>query len=108
MDDGRKIIATFASVMDMKRLMLTLVAAFAVLSASAQATDADPMPVGPRYVPDLYVGKVMQNGDSVQYIRRSEPFVKMAPLVFRNEAEREAYYRLVRNIKKVLPYAKQV
>jgi hypothetical protein len=70
--------------------------------------DNAPAPVGPRYVPDLYVGKVLQNGDSVQYIRRSEPFVKMAPLVFKNAAEREAYYRLVRNIKKVLPYAKQV
>ena len=94
--------------MKMKRLFLTFVAAVSVLSAAAQATDADPMPVGPRYVPDLYIGKVMQNGDSVQYIRRSEPFVKMAPLVFKNAQEREAYYRLVRNIKKVLPYAKQV
>lgn len=85
-------------------LMLTLLS----VSAFGQITDQSPAPVGPKYVPDLYIGKVLMGRDSVQYIRRSEPFVKMAPLVFKNERERMAYYRLVRNVKKVLPYAKQV
>lgn len=104
----RKIITTFAVAMKRIRLLFFLSFIVLTLSVSAQNMDNAPAPVGPRYVPDLYVGKVLQNGDSVQYIRRSEPFVKMAPLVFKNTAEREAYYRLVRNIKKVLPYAKQV
>lgn len=85
-----------------------MVLLLAVVSVMAQAPEGEPAPVGPRYVPDLYIGKVLQGHDSVQYIRRSEPFVKMAPLVFKNAREREAYYRLVRNVKKVLPYAKQV
>lgn len=90
------------------RILLLFLAVICATAARAQASVNEAAPVGPRYVPDLYVGKVLQNGDSVQYIRRSEPFVKMAPLVFKNERERQAYYRLVRNIKKVLPYAKQV
>lgn len=94
----------------MKRLrtLLLLATIIVAMAAGAQTPEPEAAPVGPRYVPDLYVGKVLQGKDSVQYIRRSEPFVKMAPLVFKNEQEREAYYRLVRNIKKVLPYAKQV
>ncbi len=87
-------------------LALTMVAGSPLMAQDL--TDQGPAPVGPRYVPDLYVGKAFIDGDSVQYIRRSEPFVKMAPLTFKNEREREAYYRLVRNVKKVLPYAKQV
>lgn len=97
----------------MKRITSILfaltIALLSAMPATAQNnTDADAAPVGPRYVPSLYIGKAFVDGDSVQYIRRSEPFVKMAPLTFKNAQEREAYYRLVRNVKKVLPYAKLV
>ena len=94
----------------MKKVLILLAVSLMAFAGSASAQEDSVMaaPVGARYVPDLYVGRVALGGDSVQYVRRSEAFVRMAPLTFRSESERQSYYRLVRNIKKVLPYAKQV
>lgn len=60
----------------------------------------------PTFVPMVKVGKVFDDGDSIQYMEMNNVYVypKMA---FKNERQAAAYMRLVRNVKKVLPIAKE-
>ena len=53
------------------------------------------------------VGKVLIDGDSIQYMELNNLYVYPEP-VFKNAAQRAAYNRLVYNVKKVLPIAKEV
>ena len=55
----------------------------------------------------IKVGKVLHGKDSIQYIQMNNVYVYPQP-VFENEKQREAYNRLVLNVKKVLPIAKEV
>ena len=59
------------------------------------------------FVPMVRVGKVLQGRDSIQYVELNNIYVYPKP-VFKNEKQRMAYNRLVYNIKKVLPIAKEV
>lgn len=61
----------------------------------------------PTFEPMLKVGKVLIGGDSIQYVEMNNVYVYPLP-VFKNEQDRQAYNRLVYNIKKVLPIAKEV
>ena len=61
----------------------------------------------PTFVPMVKVGKVLIDGDSIQYVEMNSVYVYPAP-VFKNEKQRAAYNRLVYNVKKVLPIAKEV
>lgn len=61
----------------------------------------------PTFVPMVKVGKVKQGKDSIQYVELNNIWVYPQP-VFRNARQRQAYNRLVYNIKKVLPIAKEV
>ena len=61
----------------------------------------------PTFVPMVRVGKVLQGRDSIQYVELNNIYVYPKP-VFKNEKQRMAYNRLVYNIKKVLPIAKEV
>ena len=61
----------------------------------------------PTFVPLIKVSKVMHGGDSIQYIEMNNVYVYPQP-VFKNEKQRQAYNRLVYNVKKVLPIAKEV
>ncbi len=61
----------------------------------------------PTFEPLLKVGKVLNGGDSIQYVEMNNVYVYPQP-VFKSEQERQAYNRLVYNIKKVLPIAKEV
>lgn len=61
----------------------------------------------PTFVPMVRVGKVLQGRDSIQYVELNNVYVYPKP-VFKNEKQRMAYNRLVYNIKKVLPIAKEV
>lgn len=53
---------------------------------------------------NLKVQKAYYKGDSIPYIT-TETVWKYAPLTFKNDKERDAYNRLVRNVKLLLPYA---
>lgn len=58
--------------------------------------------------PMVKVGKVLDdNGDSIQYVEMNSVYVYPQP-VFKNAKQRAAYNRLVVNVKKVLPIAKEV
>lgn len=61
----------------------------------------------PTFVPMLKVGKVQIGGDSIQYIEMNDVWVFSQP-VFKDAKQRMAYNRLVFNVKKVLPIAKEV
>lgn len=60
----------------------------------------------PTFVPMLKVGKVLNDGDSIQYVEMNNVYV-YPQLTFKNEKQRKAYNQLVYNVKKVLPIAKE-
>lgn len=61
----------------------------------------------PTFVPMVKVGKVLLGKDSIQYMELNDVWVYPEP-TFKNARQREAYNRLVYNVKKVLPIAKEV
>ena len=61
----------------------------------------------PTFVPMVKVGKVLSGKDSIQYVELNNIYCYPQP-VFANEKQRMAYNRLVYNVKKVLPIAKEV
>lgn len=61
----------------------------------------------PTFVPMVKVGKVLIDGDSIQYVELNNVYV-YPQSVFKNARQRAAYNRLVYNVKKVLPIAKEV
>lgn len=61
----------------------------------------------PTFVPMVKVGKVKQGQDSIQYVELNNIWVYPQPN-FSDERQRQAYNRLVYNVKLVLPIAKEV
>lgn len=97
------------------RVIFLLITIFFTTTISAQIEEQDdntPPPTdvdlnNPVFVPMIKVGKVLHGKDSIQYIQMNNVYVYPQP-VFENEKQREAYNRLVLNVKKVLPIAKEV
>ena len=56
--------------------------------------------------PTVKVGKVLVDGDSIQYMEMSNVYVYPEP-TFESKRQQQAYMRLVKNVKKVLPMAKE-
>ena len=84
----------------MNRILLSfLISHFSFSPAGAQDD--------PTFVPTVKVGKALVDGDSIQYMELSQVYVYPEP-TFKNKRQQQAYMRLVRNVKKVLPIAKQV
>ena len=91
-------------------IILTLVLLFVVLGVSAQehinpedrVVDLN----SPTFVPMVHIGKAKIGQDSVQYVRTNTIYI-YPPMEFKNDKQRQAYNRLVYNIKKVLPLAKE-
>ena len=94
-----------------KRLLFTL-GTLLLLSTAATAQDhinPEDRVVdmdSPTFVPMVHIGKAKVGADSIQYVRTSKVYV-FPPLEFKNKSQETAYYRLVYNIKKVLPIAKE-
>lgn len=61
----------------------------------------------PTFEPMVKVGKVLHDKDSIQYVQVNNVYV-YPQMEFKNAKQRLAYNRLVYNIKKVLPIAKEV
>jgi len=61
----------------------------------------------PTFEPMVKVGKVLQGNDSIQYVQVNNVYVYPEP-EFKDAKQRMAYNRLVYNVKKVLPIAKEV
>jgi len=71
------------------------------IMASAQNTD------DPAFVPMVKISKTLVDGDTIQYMEMQNVYVYPEP-TFKNKRQQRAYTRLVRNVKKVLPIAKEV
>ena len=61
----------------------------------------------PEFVPMVKVGKTLFEGDTIQYLEMQQVYVYPEP-TFKNKRQQQAYLKLVRNVKKVLPLAKEV
>jgi len=86
-------------------LLSALLVSAGLTTAMAQGTQGD---LGdPTFVPTVKVAKTVVDGDTIQYMEMSQVFVYPEP-TFKNKRQQEAYVRLVRNVKKVLPIAKEV
>ena len=93
------------------RVLFLLTVIFLSISLSAQTeehpedrqVDMD----DPTFVPTVKVGKVLDNGDSIQYMEMNNIYV-YPNLTFKNSKQAAAYNRLVKNVKTVLPIAKEV
>ena len=80
-----------------------------LVSAVAMAQKTRPEQVdmdSPTFVPTVKVGKVYEGGDSIQYMEMNNVYV-FPPVVFENKKQQGAYMRLVKNVKTVLPIAKE-
>ncbi len=86
----------------MKRMALLLTLLLACLAGASAQNLGDPT-----FVPTVKVGKVLVDGDSIQYMEMSNVYV-YPEQTFKSKRQQQAYMRLVVNVKKVLPLAKQV
>lgn len=88
-----------------------IVLSFGLLCAmqcAAQNTDVSDADKAGVLEPMVKVGKVLdEGGDSIQYVEMGNVYVYPEP-VFKNAKQRAVYNRLVSNVKKVLPIAKEV
>ena len=60
----------------------------------------------PTFVPTVRVGKTLHEGDSIQLMEMNNVYV-YPELTFKNRKQAQSYMRLVKNVKAVLPIAKQ-
>jgi len=87
----------------MRKVLLPMLLLFPVaLFAQQEKVDMD----SPTFVPTVKVGKVFEGGDSIQYMEMNNVYV-YPPISFSNKKQARAYMRLVNNVKKVLPIAKE-
>ncbi|OYP43484.1 MULTISPECIES: DUF4294 domain-containing protein [Prevotellaceae] len=97
---------------DTLRCLTVSLMAVMTLSLYAQQTDpaneskADDDPFGPTFMPMVKVGKVLEGGDSIQYMEMNNVYV-YPPISFSSKKQQMAFNRLVRNVKRVLPIAKE-
>ena len=61
----------------------------------------------PTFVPTVKVSKVLRDGDSIQYMEMSNVYV-YPQMTFNSKRQQKSYMRLVNNVKKTLPLAKEV
>ena len=92
------LLPTFAM---MKRLpLLAIIISSGLQLAGAQESVSDAL------TPSVKVSKVLVDGDSIQYMEMSNVYVYPKP-TFKSQKQEQAYMRLVKNVKKVLPIAKE-
>lgn len=93
----------------MKRVLLMTIGCWLLgVGCRAQHTrqQAEADMDSPTFVPTVKVGKVLEGGDSIQYMEMNNVYV-FPPITFSNKRQQGAYMRLVKNVKTVLPIAKE-
>ncbi len=86
--------------------MPQVVAAQSDLDAHVNPEDREVNMDNPSFVPKVKVAKALVDGDSVLFMEMNNVFV-YPTVELKNEKQRRAYNRLVYNVKKVLPIAKE-
>ncbi len=100
---------TFAPVMRQILTLIILISLCQVIQAQEQQLTAEQVLAemdSPTFVPTVKVGKVLHEGDSIQYMEMNHVYV-YPQLTFKNRKQADSYMRLVKNVKKVLPIAKE-
>ena len=87
------------------RCMLTTLILMWAMGVVAQEVVVDAG--DPTFVPTVKVSKVLRDGDSIQYMEMSNVYV-YPQLTFSSKRQQASYMRLVTNVKKTLPLAKEV
>ena len=90
-------------------IFIMLLLGYAVSMAQNVDTTDDDETVAlddPSFVPTVKVSKVIDKGDSIPYMEISNVYV-YPKITFDSKQKQNAYLRLVRNVKKVLPIAKE-
>src|SRR5690554_4336959 len=94
-------------------IFLALLLMFLPLTVKAQeyyAANMNPESSGPvstiYLMPNVYPA-VIQEGDTIACMWLGD-FIKYSPLTFRSTKDQVAYYKLIRDVKKTLPYAKEI
>ena len=82
--------------------MVVAVCQAQTVKTERQEVDMD----SPTFVPTVKVGKVLEGGDSIQYMEMNNVYV-FPPVEFKSKRQAGAYMRLVKNVKTVLPIAKE-
>ena len=93
----------------MKRYVLIILAFLAIAQSALAQKNKRPEVVdmdSPTFVPTVKVGKVLEGGDSIQYMEMNNVYV-FPPVEFSSKRQAQAYTRLVKNVKTVLPIAKE-
>ena len=94
----------------MRKTVTLLLMLLGFATAFAQTEDDDGVQAAdiddPAFVPTVKVSKVVDQGDSIPYMEMSNVYV-YPQLQFGNKKQMSAYLRLVKNVKKVLPIAKE-
>lgn len=93
----------FVTLQPVMKQLLTILMLMCAMGAMAQEEEAS----APTFVPTVKVSKVLVDGDSIQYMEMSNVYV-YPQLTFSNKRQQSSYMRLVNNVKKTLPLAKQV
>ena len=78
-----------------------------IYEVDAQVSSDDRLPKGKILVPNGYQLAVVEAGDTIPVVFLKEVIV-FPPPVFKNDKERQEYDKLVRDVKRTLPYAKLV
>lgn len=102
-------IRNFAQDMRNLYIFIMLLLGYAVSMAQNVDTTDDDETVAlddPSFVPTVKVSKVIDKGDSIPYMEMSNVYV-YPKITFDSKQKQNAYLRLVRNVKKVLPIAKE-
>ena len=96
----------------MKRILLLLTICLVGMTSVAQNNrqenpeDRRVEMDSPTFHPMVKVGKALVEGDSIQYVEMQNIYV-YPTTTFKNKKQRQQYNRLVYNVKKVLPIAKE-
>ena len=93
------------------RIEVCFLAALILGSVNAAAQKDAPLGTdvdidSPTFVPTVKVGKVFDRGDSILYMQMNNVYV-YPRIMFTSKRQQQAYMRLVNNVKKVLPIAKE-
>lgn len=93
----------------MKRITF-IILTYILTSVAVMAQNVEDLPVdmdSPTFVPTMKVSKVMLDGDSVNYMELNKVYC-YPPKQFSSAKERTKYTRMMYNVKKVLPIAKEI
>ena len=85
-----------------RRLNIVVMTLFAIVCCSLRLQAQEKQSINGYLVP-----MCIYNGDTIPCVQLRTVYI-FRPLKFKNEKERREYYRLVRNVKKTLPLAREI